>query len=318
MEFKDLPSPDALKRIMLMIGVQRLVDLDLEEPNGEGYDDVCELADDLTDDVIELRYDKEKETYEFSQIPEGDEEYLYFAANKKLCLVATMCTEGGEELPKDEIPQEVLDLVSEWFSDWLPPFNIFAWSTDGKTWIQPESGDFTSTTFDETVLDRVLEDFPGFDEEQFRKACPVWYQVYKQAPFDNDMLLEAALLRELSNRGPQATKPKALAALKLPETTPATTAKLLKHCFDYPTDLREDYQPALTEAHVQELIDRGFYALAAYCINRMLAEQPNDAALKQKADKIYPQVQKVVSTQKIYGPGEGDDYDDEDYDDEDE
>ena len=81
MEFKDLPSPDALKRIMLMIGVQRLVDLDLEEPNGEGYDDVCELADDLTDDVIELRYDKEKETYEFSQIPEGDEESLFFAAD---------------------------------------------------------------------------------------------------------------------------------------------------------------------------------------------------------------------------------------------
>ncbi len=329
MNFKQLPSPDALKRIMLMIGVQQLASWgseDDEEAAREcGFDSLCEWIDaDILCDSFTLSYDPKKREYRYEEIPGGDEEFLHFAAGPDYCFVCSSCCEGGQKLPKEEIPAEIYNGVDEMARMCA---TLFAWSTDGKTWNKPKEG-FDSSTFDETVLDSFLEDYPDFDEEQLRLKSPLWYQVYKQVPFDNDMQLEEALERQLTgNNGgdeefeeeeeeEEEESPRKvvtheeIAALELPQLSPAGTAQVLQYFLGYPTDLKEGYQPALTVEHLDELTAKGFYALAAYCVTKMAAKNPKDAALKQKVDEIYSRVQEVVATQKIYSSGEGGDGED--------
>ncbi|WP_298080944.1 hypothetical protein [uncultured Rikenella sp.] len=300
MEMKQLPSPDALKRIMMMLGVKYLVGwgtAEQEETAQEcGFDDVCEwLEGDILTDYFTLSYDPETGEYRYDEIPGGDNEFLHFVAAPNYCFVCSCCCEGGRPLPREEIPAEIYDRIDEVAGTCA---TLFAWSVDGKTWNQPEG--FDCSTFNETILDRFFDRFPDFDEERFRQACPLWYQVYKQVPFDNDMLLEWALLRELSQAAPATAT-----GLELPEVAPVGQAKVLKYFVNYPTALREDYEPALTAEHVEELTAKGLYALAAYCAGRMAAERPDDAALRQRADDLYGKAKELVENQKDMDDLEG-------------
>lgn len=272
MDLNLLPSPVALKNIFVAHGINVLL-------GGCRYEDETDETD------WELEYDRKKEEYTFYQQQDSDNHYLSFVYNKRFCYLLGNCAETGSQLPeeaKNRVPEEIWNAIKDNYILCCCTFLI--WSVDGVHWDQleeyEEDGPFG------TVLGDFLHDgdFADPDDGAFQAASPVLYQLYKQHPFDNEMLLEFYGKRTDSEK---------INKMQLPKVNPKTTEKKLK-TLAYPCSFTADYEITVSPEYTDTLIEKKFYFLAVYCLGKLLDKHPGDKELLHKAAdtcyaaKMYP------------------------------
>ncbi|MCC8172022.1 MAG: CDC27 family protein [Parabacteroides sp.] len=272
MDLKFLPSPHALKNIFVAHGINTLL-------GGCRYEDETDETD------WELEYDKKKEEYTFFQQQDSDNHYLTFVYNNRFCYLLGNCAETGRQLPEEaqnRMPEEIWNTLKDNYMLCCCTFLI--WSVDGVHWQQLEEYEEDSPFG--TVLGDFLRDgdFADPDDGAFQAASPVLYQLYKQHPFDDEMLLEFYGERTESEK---------INKMRLPKVNPETTEKKLK-TLGYPCSFTKDYQVTVSPEYTDILIEKKFYFLATYCLGKLLDKQPDDKELLRKAAdtcyaaKMYP------------------------------
>lgn len=266
MNLNLLPSPAALKNIFVAHGVN--VSL-----GGCRYEDESDEID------WELKYDKKKEEYTFFQEQDSDDHYLTFVYNNRFCYLLGNCAETGRQLPEEaqnKMPEEIWNAVKDNYILCCCTFLI--WSVDGVHWEQLE--EYEEDDPFGTVLGDFLKDgaFANPDDGAFQSASPVLYQLYKQHPFDNEMLFEFYGKRPDSEN---------INKMRLPKVNAKATEKRLK-TQGYPCCFTADYQVSVSPEYADALIEKKFYFLAAYCLGQLLDKHPGDKELLCKtADTCY-------------------------------
>ena len=272
MDLNLLPSPSALKNIFVAHGINVLL-------GGCRYENETDEID------WELEYDKKKEEYTFFQEQDSDKHYLSFVSNNRFCYLLGNCAETGRPLPeeaKNRMPAEIWNAIKD--NSILCCCTFLIWSVDGVHWEQleeyEEDGPFG------TLLGSFLDDgkFADPDDGTFQAASPVLYQLYKQHPFDNEMLLEFYGERTDSTK---------INKMRLPKVNPKAAEKRLK-TLGYPCSFTADYEITVSPEYTDTLIEKKFYFLAAYCLGKLLDKHPGDKELLHKAAdtcyaaKMYP------------------------------
>lgn len=277
MDLNLLPSPAALKNMIVAYDVYTSLGgliLDEDAYESEWY----------------LEYDKKKEEYTLWQEQNADEHYLSFTWNKKFCYLLGNNPETGRRLPDEAlaaIPEEISKAAGEAI---LANVTFLIWSTDGIHWNQLEAHeeDHPMGTLLGTFLDE--GNFANPDDGRFQARFPVIYQLYRQVPFNNEMLLE------LEGTWPESDT---VTKLKLPKLNIKKTVKILQR-LNYPAAFSEDYQLIPSPETTGRLIEKKFYFLSAFCLGKLLAESPKDKELLRKTGDICYAAEQYVAAMNYY------------------
>lgn len=273
MNLQLLPSPGALKKIFVAFEITGFMDgADSDELDWEAlYREDFEAP--------------ENDEYDFLQEHNSDRAFLTFHYGKDFSYVFGSDFELGRSISEEEkasLPQAMLDHIHKSLFEYM---TFFIWSEDNVHWNQlEEQCDPLSEQLNVFVANGVFAD-P--EDGKFEMQYPVSYRIYKGEPLDDDMAFELALASET---------PESVLEMELPEPEdeedwwgepgpPFFDPESLKErlrVFGCPERLSDDYRPAATEEHADELLARRLYRAAAYVLGRILPERTEDVALWKK------------------------------------
>ncbi len=275
MNLQLLPSPEALKKIFVAFEITGFMDgIDSDEPDWE----------DLYREDVELPENEDE--YDFWQVHDSDRAFLTYHYDRKRSYIFGSDFEMGRRISEEEraqLPKEIVEHIEESMFEYM---TFFIWSADNVRWNQlEEKHDPLSDQLNVFVGNGDFAD-PG--NGKFEAKYPVSCRVCEGALFDDDMALELLLTSQT---------PHSIVGMELPEEAdeeefwgepgpPSFDAEALKErlrAFGCPMDLHDDYRPAETDEHVEELLAKRLYRSAAYVSGRMLSGRMQDTDLWSKA-----------------------------------